>query len=114
MESTEELIDIVRVWVECDDTILELKEKIKKEKIKKNGITEKLMKMMNDKGFDCLQLNNNSKIQCKKNKVKGAITKKLLLSSLAEFFKEEDELNKVIDHIMAMRSEKVVDQIEKK
>ena len=36
MESTEELIDIVRLWVECDDTILELKEKIKKEKIKKN------------------------------------------------------------------------------
>ena len=44
----------------------------------------------------------------------GGITKKILITSLSEFIKDADDLDKIIEHVLSQRNEKYTDKIELK
>ena len=110
-ETEPELVDAVKKWIHNDEKIKELQKELKTLKNAKKEYTTNLVKLMDEKNFSVLNLNNDSKIIHKKNKVKSGLSKKLLTTSLANFFKEGDDLNNVIQFIMAQRPEKITDDI---
>tara|TARA_B100001093_G_C26021726_1_gene674216 strand:- start:54 stop:395 length:342 start_codon:yes stop_codon:yes gene_type:complete len=110
----EELLVAVKNWIIVEEEIKELQSKLKTLKSNKKIYTKNLAELMNKKNIDGLNLNNDSKIVYKKQKVVGGITKKLLISSLSEFIKDNDDLDNIISYILSQRNEKYNDKIELK
>ena len=57
---------------------------------------------------------NNGKLIYTKRKTKQAISKKLLLSSLQDMFETPEEVNKITEHILESRQEKIKEIIRRK
>ena len=110
----EDLLVAVKNWIAAEEEIKELQSKLKTLKSNKKIYTKILAELMNKKNIDGLNLNNDSKLVYKKQKVVGGITKKLLISSLSEFIKESEDLDNIISYILSQRNEKYNDKIELK
>lgn len=110
---SEELVDLVKQWIQYDEELKAKKKEVKTLREKQKELTNSLSLVMDSKNIDGLNLNDKSRLIYKKQKVKGGVTKKLLNQTLAEFF-EDDELSSVIQHIMSQRTEKVLNNIERK
>lgn len=108
----EELLVAVKDWISVEEEIKELQSRLKTLKSNKKIYTKKLTELMNKKNIDGLNLNNDSKLVYKKQKIVGGITKKILISSLSEFIKEKDDLDSIISYILSQRNEKYSDKIE--
>ncbi len=110
----EELLVAVKQWISVEEEIKKLQSKLKILKSNKKVYTKNLAELMNKKNIDGLNLNNDSKLVYKKQKVVGGITKKLLISSLSEFIKDSEDLDNIISYILSQRNEKYNDKIELK
>ena len=110
---SEELVDLVKQWIQYDEELKAKKKEVKTLREKQKELTNSLSLVMDSKNIDGLNLNDKSRLIYKKQKVKGGLTKKLLNQTLAEFF-EDDELSGVIQHIMSQRTEKILNNIERK
>ena len=110
----EDLLVAVKNWMSVEEEIKELQGKLKILKTNKKEHTKILANLMNKKNIEGLNLNNDSKLVYKKQKMIGGITKKILISSLGEFIKDTDDLDKIISHILSQRNEKYTDKIELK
>ncbi len=110
----EELLIAVKQWIGVEEEIKQLQSKLKTLKSNKKVYTKNLAELMNKKNIDGLNLNNDSKLVYKKQKVVGGITKKLLISSLSEFIKDSEDLDNIISYILSQRNEKYNDKIELK
>lgn len=113
MENSE-LLDAVKKWISNNSKIKELQSELKILKLENKNYTRNLANIMNKGNIEGLNLNNDSKIICKKQKTLGGITKKILTSSLSEFIKDKSELDEIINHILSKRTEKIDDKIQLK
>ena len=68
---------------------------------------------MDKNKLDGVNLNDESKLVYRKQKIKGGVTKKVLAQSLSEYF-DDDELSDVIKHVLSQRSEKIQINFERK
>ena len=110
----EDLLVAVKNWMSVEEEIKELQGKLKILKGTKKEHTKILANLMNKKNIEGLNLNNDSKLIYKKQKMVGGITKKILIASSGEFIKDTDDLDKIINHILSQRNEKYTDKIELK
>ena len=110
----EELLVAVKNWIGVEEEIKQLQSKLKTLKNNKKVYTKNLAELMSKKNIDGLNLNNDSKLVYKKQKVVGGITKKILISSLSEFIKDNEDLDTIISYILSQRNEKYNDKIELK
>lgn len=108
-----ELISIVKKWVKLDEELRLKKKEVKMLRDQQKEYTNTLSSLMDEKNIDGVNLNDESKLVYKKQKVKGGVTKKVLTQSLSEYF-DDDELADVIKHVLSQRSEKIQNNIERK
>lgn len=113
-EGDEQLIEIVKQWIEIDEDLKGKQAEVRRLRTKRKELTAMLAKIMEEKNISGFNLNNDSRLVHKKQRVKGGITKKLLTDSLATLFTDEDEVKKILDFIMSQRTEKITSNIEKK
>ena len=113
METTkDELIQLIKEWIKSDNEIKNLQNKIKLQRINKKKITDSLVNVMKSNEIDCFDI-ANGKLCYSSNKIKGPISKKLLQSSLNEYFPDSptDSVDKIIQHILDSRNITVKDNI---
>lgn len=114
METKEQLVGLIKDWIECDNRINEVQRMAKEHKENKKRLTLQLVQVMKDHEIDCFDI-NNGKLVYTKTKTKQSISKKVLLESLKHYFKEDPEVaEEVTNHVMNSRGEKVVESIKKK
>ena len=92
MSSKEELVTIIKEWIENDEKVKEMQAIIKEYKNKKKNLTVTLLNIMKTNEIDCFDINSGKIVYCK-SKTKVSLNKKTLIDSLEKFFKEKNNLN---------------------
>jgi hypothetical protein len=119
MSSKEELVTIIKEWIENDEKVKEMQAIIKEYKNKKKNLTVTLLNIMKTNEIDCFDINSGKIVYCK-SKTKVSLNKKTLIDSLEKFFKEKNNLNIDIDvnsiseYILNNREIKVNENIKRK
>lgn len=113
METKTQLVNHVKVWIKLDEEIREMQTRIKEKKTTQKELTNELVSVMKENQIDCFDL-SDGKLIYTNTKIKQSINKKLLLSSLSKFFVNDDDLQKVTEHILGSRSEKTKENIKRK
>jgi hypothetical protein len=118
MASKEELVNIIKEWIENDDKVKELQTIIKEYKNKKKNLTLSLLSIMKNNEIDCFDINSGKIVYCK-NKTKACLNKKTLIETLEKFFKEENnsniniDVNIISEYILNNREVKVNENIKR-
>jgi hypothetical protein len=119
MSSKEELVTIIKEWIENDEKVKEMQAIIKEYKNKKKKLTVTLLNIMKTNEIDCFDINSGKIVYCK-SKTKVSLNKKTLIDSLEKFFKEKNNLNIDIDvnsiseYILNNREIKINENIKRK
>ena len=119
MSSKEELVNIIKEWIDNDEKVKELQTIIKEYKNKKKNLTTTLLSIMKTNEIDCFDINSGKIVYCK-NKTKASLNKKTLIETLEKFFKEKNNLNinidvnVISDFILNNREIKVNENIKRK
>ena len=114
METKEQLIKHIKGWIKVDEEIKAMQKQINEKKLEKKDLTNSLVDVMKSNEIDCFDINNGALVYTK-NKVKSSLSKKLLLSSLAEYYGDKsEEIDKLSNHILNSRKEVVTEGIRRK
>ena len=109
------LVTDVKEWIDLDSDIKQLQSTLREKKQLKKNYTAKLISVMKQNNIDCFDINDgDGKIMYSKNKTKQAISKKYLLQTLKSYFKDDEDVQNVLTHILDNRGEKEVETIKKK
>ena len=85
MSTKEQLIGLIKIWIENDNEIKILQDNIKKKKEDKKQITDQLLDVMKTNEIDCFDI-NGGKILHKTAKVRAPVSKEYLYKALSEYF----------------------------
>ena len=114
METKQELITHIKDWIQIDNDILELKNKIKVQNNKKKLLSQNLLTIMKTNKIDCFDINGGSLVY-KQNKVKKPINGKTLLAALKSYYKDEAQIaENITKHILDNREEQIKETIKRK
>ena len=113
METKDQLVNHVKKWISVDEEIRALQKQIKERKSHQKELSSGLMDVMKNNDIECFDL-SDGKLVYTTNKVKQAINKKLLMSALTKYFNKEEDIEKVTNHIMESRTEKIRENIKRK
>ena len=113
METKDQLVNHVKKWIGVDEEIRMLQKQIKERKNHQKELSTELMSVMKNNDIECFDL-SDGKLVYTRNKVKQPINKKLLMSTLGRFFNKEEDIEKVTNHIMESRPEKIRENIKRK
>ena len=103
----------VKQWLKLDDEIVTLRNEIKKRRNLKKSMTNQLIQTMKNNDIDVMNA-GTSKLVRTRHKVRAPLSKKHLIASLLDFYKNDEEMVKNIsDHIMETRETKIVENIKK-
>jgi hypothetical protein len=112
--STQELLENVKTWLEMDNEIRTLQREIRDKRKMKKNLTQNLVVIMKNQDIDALNVPDGQLIY-NKTKTKAPLSKKHLLLSLSNYFKNDkgmvEELTKFI---MESRQEKEKENIKRK
>ena len=109
-----EIVNVIKQWVVIDTKIKDLQKSISKERKIKKDLTEKLSSIMKDNDIDEFDI-NKGKLVYTRAKTKAPLSKKHLLNSLSEFYKNDIEMvNELTKYIMESREEIYKDCIKHK
>jgi hypothetical protein len=117
IDTKEQLVKIIKEWVKNDNDIRLLQKEIKKRKIEKKQISDKLMEVMKSNEIDVFDI-NDGQIQYSKRTVKKPITKKMLMDILSKYydgdFMKANELNTfILDNREVQTKETITRKIAK-
>jgi len=114
MSTQQELLQNVKTWLDIDNQIRTLQKEIRDRRKLKKELTDSLVGIMKNQDIDALNVPDGQLIY-NKTKTKAPLSKKHLLVSLAQYFKNDqrmvDELSKFI---MESRQEKEKENIKRK
>ena len=116
MSNKEELIRVIKDWIQEDSIVKKLNKEIKQHRDTKKELTKTLVDIMKTHEIDCFDI-NNGKIIYSQNKVKSGLNKKHLLTCLSKYFEnsENPELaNDITKFILESRETKIKDNIKMK
>lgn len=114
METKEELVNHIRNWIQIDNDISSHQKQIKMLREEKKTLTTTLVDVMKSNEIDCFDINDGKLIYAK-SKQKKPINKKILLTALQTYFKEDGELaTNVSEHILNSREEVIKESIRRK
>ena len=98
MTSKQDLIDIIKKWLEADKELKILTAKSRELRASKKALTTELSKIMKDNDIDCFDV-NAGKITRGVRKSKSPLNKKLLLLALSDFFRDSPTHSNVCDEL---------------
>ena len=116
METKEQLVGLIRSWIENDNEIQQLQKALKEKKEIKKNFSAKLVDVMKSNEIDCFDI-KNGKLLYTQTKTKQALSKKVLLDSFAKFnyFEDKPDLaENLMTHILESRNEKINEGIRRK
>tara|TARA_B100001093_G_C26789393_1_gene998287 strand:+ start:420 stop:767 length:348 start_codon:yes stop_codon:yes gene_type:complete len=115
MSNKEELVMIIKEWIDLDDKLKEKQIIIKELKNKKKITSDNLMKIMKENEIDCFDVTSGKIVYCK-NKTRATLNKKSLLENLEKFFEDNNDVNpaEVRDYLLENREIKVRENIKRK
>lgn len=114
METKEELVNGIKEWIEIDNEMKKLQNKIKNCRINKKNITDKLVNVMKSNEIDCFDV-KGGKLIYSQSKTKQTINKKMLLNSLKMYFNDNNETAENLSNfILEQRQEKITESIRRK
>ena len=109
----DQLVNNIREWVKIDNEISQLRNEIKERNNIKKHMTETLVNVMKTNNIDCFDINEGALIY-KKNTVKKPINAKTLLSSLQNYYKDQNVAEDLTKFIMDNREEQIKETIKRK
>jgi len=108
------IIENIKEWVQLDNELKELQKASKERRDRKKEITEVLVNIMRDNEIDCFNM-NEGKLIYTQSKVKGTLSKKYLLETLSNYYKNNPEQGmEVAQYILDNREEKIKENIRRK
>tara|TARA_B100001093_G_scaffold520311_1_gene614550 strand:- start:4682 stop:5026 length:345 start_codon:yes stop_codon:yes gene_type:complete len=114
MGDKQELIANVKNWITLDSEIKKLQKLMKEKRKEKKAYTESLVNIMRDNEIDCFDIQDGKLLYTKK-KVKAPLSKKHLIASLGNYFKNnKDLITELSDFILNSREEKIKENIRRK
>ena len=114
MSAQQELLENVKTWLNIDDQIRTLQKEIRDRRKLKKELTESLVGIMKNQDIDALNVPDGQLIY-NKTKTKAPLSKKHLLVSLAQFFKNDQRMvEELSKYIMESRQEKEKENIKRK
>tara|TARA_B100000963_G_C22075873_1_gene430139 strand:- start:100 stop:447 length:348 start_codon:yes stop_codon:yes gene_type:complete len=115
MTSKEDLVNIIKEWIEIDDKIKIIQNSMKELKLKKKTLTSNLLNIMKDNEIDCFDINSGKIVYCK-TKTKAPINKKTLLDTLEKYFEDRKDIDvaAVSDFVLGNREIKLQENIKRK
>ena len=114
MSTQQELLENVKTWLDIDNQIRTLQKEIRDRRKLKKELTESLVGIMKNQDIDALNVPDGQLIY-NKTKTKAPLSKKHLLVSLAQFFKNDQRMvEELSKYIMESRQEKEKENIKRK
>lgn len=108
------IVDTIKEWIKIENDLKEIQKIVREKREEKKLLTHELCEIMKNNEIDCFDT-NGGKIMYTKNKVKTSLSKKHLLSSLFEMFKDDPHYaEKIATHILDSREDKVKESIRHK
>jgi len=114
MSTQQELLENVKTWLNIDDQIRTLQKEIRDRRKLKKELTESLVGIMKNQDIDALNVPDGQLIY-NKTKTKAPLSKKHLLVSLSQYFKNDQRMvEELSKYIMESRQEKEKENIKRK
>tara|TARA_B110000003_G_scaffold273_1_gene326 strand:+ start:25366 stop:25722 length:357 start_codon:yes stop_codon:yes gene_type:complete len=108
------LVENVKNWLQIDTEIKKLQQEIRKRRALKKDMTDTLVQIMKSQDIEIMNAGESQLIRTER-KTKSALSKKHLINSLLNFFKEDKEtVAQLTTFIMNTRPEKTVENIRRK
>jgi len=112
--SDNQVVVLIKNWITYDEKIKQLQKEIANNRKEKKVLTEKLTHIMKSNNIDEFDI-NKGKLVYNKVKTKAPLSKKHLLTSLTQFYKNDKEMvEELTKFIMESREEVTKDQIKHK
>lgn len=110
----DELVHSIKEWIQIENELKELQKAAKERRQRKKELTTILVNVMRENEIDCFDV-NDGKLMYTKNNVKSTLSKKTLLSSITNYFKDDPvQAKQLSDFIMQQRESKVKESIRLK
>ena len=115
MTSKEDLVNIIKEWIEIDDKLKEIQNTAKQFKEHKKKLTDSLLSIMKENEIDVFDINSGRIVYCK-SKTKKPLNKKSLLETLEKYFEGREDINvtEVRDFVLDNREVKLQENIKRK
>ena len=108
------LVENVKNWLQIDTEIKKLQQEIRKRRALKKDMTDTLVQIMKSQDIEIMNAGESQLIRTER-KTKSALSKKHLINSLLNYFKEDKEtVAQLTTFIMNTRPEKTVENIRRK
>ena len=104
----------IKDWVKIDDEISHFKRQIRDLNLKKKKLSDQLLEVMKEQEIDAFDLNNDGKLIRQVRKTKTPLNKKTIMTSLGNYFKDEEKAKEASDFILESRTLKINESICKK
>ena len=108
-----QLTHTIKEWVKLDEEMSSLKQKLRTLSKTKKEMSNRLLLIMKDQNIDEFDLNQDGKLIRQSKKTKTPLNKKTILASLSSYYESEVEAQKVSEHILNSRQEKINESIYK-
>ena len=114
MSNQQELLQNVKTWLDIDNQIRSLQKEIRDRRKLKKELTQSLVGIMKTQDIDALNVPDGQLIY-NKTKTKAPLSKKHLLTSLTQYFKNDQRMvDELAKYIMESRQEKEKENIKRK
>ena len=111
MTDKSQLVENVKNWLQIDTEIKKLQQEIRKRRALKKDMTDTLVQIMKNQDIEIMNAGESQLIRTER-KTKSALSKKHLINSLLNYFKEDKEtVAQLTTFIMNTRPEKTVENI---
>ena len=111
-----ELIEKIKIWINLDDDIRALQGELREKRKERKQNSESLVRVMRENDIDCFDLDSNGgKLIYTKRKIKKALSKKHLMTTLLKYFdNDKKQATNINTFIMDHREEKIEENIRRK
>ena len=114
MDTKDQLVNSIRDWIQVDNEMRTIQERLKKLRKSKKDITGNLVDVMKNNEIDCFDI-NDGKLIYSKTKVKKPINKDYLNKTLAMYFENNTEkAQQLSKFLLEQREEKITESIRRK
>jgi len=112
--SKENLVSDIKTWIALDDEISKYRKIVRDLNNKKKNTTTKLIKTMKTTEVDCFDLNSGGSLMFNQTKSKKPVTAKLLNNVLLNIYKDQTQVDKILQEVQDNREEVVRETICRK
>lgn len=110
----EQLVANIKRWFTIDDEIKELSKMARDKRQEKKELSDSIMKVMTDNEIDCFD-SKQGKIVYQRKTVKSSLSKKHLVTTIAEYFRDSpQQASDIVEYILSKRTEKVSESLKRK